>query len=237
MTNKIVRAFKFPGLPRIDVVQKLRSSVEREMSKVDKSAFAVYDVAQYQTEHGPHTFIGKNASKEDGLMGFAAYFDKAAYTQLIDDINKQMYEKGREQLREILKTATLKAQTEIRGRRRRFKSKHDSNEEEPGDIYHSLADSLGFGELEEGSKKSQRLQRYVAGSWDIRGVGGAATQPDTFRGQPVANQPTGFYGSRMGKHPSDKSLTEIYARGRGKSSKIKRKEISEPAKRLKGHFK
>jgi len=236
MTNKIVRAFKFPGLPRIDVVQKLRSSVEREMSKVDKSAFAVYDVAQYQTEHGPHTFIGKKAS-EEGLMGFAAYFDKAAYTQLIDDINKQMYEKGREQLREILKTATSKAQQEIKRRKRNFKSEHNSDEEETGDIYDSLADSLGFGELEEGSKKSQRLQRYVAGSWDIRGVGGAATKPGGFQGQPVGNQPTGFFGSRMKKHPSDKSLTEIYARGKGQSSKIKRRRISEPAKRLKGHFK
>ena len=236
MTNKIVRAFKFPGYPRIDVVQKLRSSVEREMSKVDKSAFAVYDVASYQTEHGPHTFIGRKASKE-GLMGFAAYFDKAAYTNLIDDINKQMYEKGREQLREILKTATLKAQQEIKGRKRNFKSGDNANKSETGDIYNSLADSLGFGELEEGSKKSQRLQRYVAGSWDIRGVGSAATQPGGFQGQPVGNQPTGFFGSRMKEHPSDKSLTEIYARGRSKSSVVRKRTISEPAKRLKGYFK
>ena len=103
MAYKIVRTYGQASLPRIDVVQKLRTSVQREMKKVDKSAFAVYDVADYQIEQGPRTFIGREGSTE-GMMGFAAYFDKAAYTQLIDDIAKQMYETGDKQLREILES-------------------------------------------------------------------------------------------------------------------------------------
>ena len=63
-------------------------------------------------------------------------------------------------------------------------------------------------------EKGGRYQRYVAGSYDTRGVGGAVIPESGFRGQPAANQPTGFFGSRMADSPSDKSLTEIYRRGK-----------------------
>ena len=81
-------------------------------------------------------------------MGFAAYFDKAAYTQLIDDIATKMYETGDKQLREILVRATEMAKNEIKNRKRAFKSKIKSTARSDGDIYDSLADSLGFSELE-----------------------------------------------------------------------------------------
>lgn len=232
MPSKIVRTYKHPGLPRIDVVQKLRTSVQREMRKIDKSAFAVYDVADYQTEHGPHTFIGREASKE-GLMGFAAYFDKAAYTQLIDDISKQMYEKGSQELKEALQRGTKMAKDEIKRRPRKFKSKNASSVRADGDIYDALADSLDFSMLEEGNRQRQRFQRYTAGSYDRRGVGGAIV-PERLGGQPAKNQPTGYFGSRMKEHPSDKSLTEIYRRGRRASTVSRTTPISEHAKRLKG---
>tara|TARA_Y100001972_G_scaffold42764_1_gene52689 strand:+ start:336 stop:1046 length:711 start_codon:yes stop_codon:yes gene_type:complete len=235
VNSKIVRTYVHPGLPRIDVVQKLRTSVQREMQKVDKTAFAVYDVADYQVEQGPRTFIGREAST-DGMMGFAAYFDKAAYTQLIDDISRQMYDKGDKQLREILVRATEMAKNEIKNRKRAFKSKIKSTARSDGDIYDSLADSLGFSELEEADRKRGRYQRYVAGSYDIRGVGGAVIPESGFRGEPAANQPTGFFGSRMADSPSNKSLTEIYRRGQRRSRKITTR-LSAPAKRLKGHFK
>lgn len=234
--SKIVRTYVHPGLPRIDVVQKLRTSVQREMQKVDKSAFAVYDVADYQTKHGPRTFVGVGANEGDGFMGFAAYFDKAAYRQLVDDIGRQMYDKGDKELREILVRGTEMAKNEIRSRRRAFKSKQKPSEPADGDIYDSLADSLDFTQIEEANRKRGRYQRYVAGSYDIRGVGGAVVPEGGFRGQPSANQPTGFFGSRMADSPSDKSLTEIYRRGQRRTKKITTR-LSAPAKRLKGHFK
>ena len=228
MVSKIVRTFKDPGLPRIDVVQKLRSSVESEMNKVDKSVFATYDVASYQNDQGPQMFVGRGASKDDGLLGFATYFDKGKVAQLVDDINKQMYEKGERELRNILQRATDKAQKDIRGMKRAFKSKFSPNSPAEGDIYNRLADSLAFNQLEEGNRQRQRFLRYIAGSYDI-GNGASINK----------NEPTGYRGSRYDESPprDGKSLTERYMKGRRASSKAYKTRISEPDKRLKGHFK
>jgi hypothetical protein len=229
MASKIVRTFKDPGLPRIDVVQKLRTSVESEMNKVDKSVFATYDVASYQNDQGPQMFVGRGANKDDGLLGFATFFDKGKVAQLVDDINKQMYEKGERELRNILQRGKQKAQKDIRGMRRAFKSRFKSSTPSEGDIYNRLADSLDFNELQEGNRQRQRFQRYIAGSYDINNISGSINK----------NEPTGYRGSRYDESPprDGKSLTERYMRGRRASNRAYKTTISESAKRLKGHFK
>jgi len=233
MTNKIVRAFKFPGLPRIDVVKKLRTSVNKHVEKIDEGKFRTYDSFVYTLNHNRQNLISRDTGGEGGFLGFAAYFDKGSFALVAEDIKKQMYDKADKELKKAIIAGRNEARNEIKNRQRNFKNGLKSNKEAPGDIYHTLANSLNFALMDEDNRGQNRFLRYVAGSYD-KGDGSQVNQFSGIQGE-YQNEPTGVYGSRQKR--SQKSLTEIYRRGKGKSSKIKRRQISEPAKRLKGHFK
>lgn len=233
MTSKIVRTFKHPGLPRIDVVQKLRTSVDRHVKRIDKGKFKTYDSFVYTLNQNRTNLISRDMGGEGGLLGFAAYFDKGSFALALEDIKKQMYEKADKELKNAIIAGRDQAKNEIKNRQRAFKSKLKSSTESPGDIYHTLANSLNFALLDEDDRGANRFLRYVAGSYD-KSDGSQVNQYSGIQGA-FQNEPTGVYGSRQKK--SDKSLTEIYRRGRRASVIQRQTTISKHAKRLKGHFK
>ena len=233
MPTKIVRIFKHPGLPRIDVVQKLRASVNRHVQKIDEGKFRTYDSFVYTLNHNRQNLISRDKGGEGGFLGFAAYFDKGSFALAVEDIKKQMYDKADKELKKAIIAGRNQARDEIKNRQRKFKSKHKSNQESPGDIYHTLANSLNFALMDEDNRGQNRFLRYVAGSYD-KSDGSQVNQFSGIQG-PFQNEPTGVYGSRQKR--SQKSLTEMYRRGRRASVVSRKRVISGDAKRLKGYFK
>jgi len=232
MPTKIVRVFKHPGLPRIDVVQKLRTSVDRHVKRIDEGKFKTYDSFIYTLDHNRKNLISRTAP-DQGILGFAAYFDKGSFALAAEDIKKQMYDKADKELKKAIIAGRNQARDEIKNRQRKFKSAFDPNKEASGDIYHTLANSLNFALLDEDNRGQNRFLRYVAGSYDKRD----GSQVNQFSGITGAfqNEPGGVYGSRQ-RGKEGKSLTEIYRRGRRASNISRRTVISENAKRLKGRF-
>ena len=219
-SNKLHRTFTHPGLPRIDVVRVLKTSVEKHINRIDEGKFKTYDVAQYSVDHTPQNLITRNVSKE-GILGFPAYFDKGSLKKVADDIKQQMYKKADEELKLALRRGRDEARLKIKTRNRAFKSKHKSSKEAPGDIYHVLGDSLNFAFLKEDNRGANRFLRYVAGSYDRD------------QENPFGEIPKGVYGSRQKK--KGKSLTEMYRRGHRGGKRFKDGVITSPAKRLKGY--
>ena len=232
MPAKIVRVFKHPGLPRIDVVQKLRTSVDTHVKRIDEGKFKTYDSFVYTLNHNRQNLISRDTGGEGGLLGFAAYFDKGSFALAAEDIKKQMYSKADKELKKAIIAGRNQARNEIKNRQRKFKSKLKSNTKAPGDIYDTLANSLNFALLDEDNRGQNRFLRYVAGSYD-KSDGSQVNQFSGITGA-FQNEPTGVYGSRQKK--SGKSLTEMYRRGRRASVVSRRTVISENAKRLKGRF-
>ena len=219
-SKNVHRTYTHPGLPRIDVVRVLKTSVEKHINKIDEGKFKTYDVAQYSVDHSPKNLITRNVSKE-GILGFPAYFDKGSLKKVADDIKQQMYKKADEELKLAIRRGKDEARLKIKTRNRAFKSKHKSSKEAPGDIYHVLGDSLNFAFMKEDNRGGNRFLRYVAGSYDRD------------QENPFGEIPKGVYGSRQKK--KGKSLTEIYRRGLRGGKRFKDGVIDTPAKRLKGY--
>ena len=230
--HKLHRTFTHPGLPRIDVVQVLKTSVERNINKIDEGKFKTYKEATYTVDHTKNNLITRDiGSFENTILGFPTYFDKSSFKKVADDIKKQMYEKADKELKKAIRKGRDEARLKIKERPRQFKSKHKSSKEAPGDIYHVLGDSLNFALMEEDDRGSHRFLRYVAGSYDSRD----GSQVNQFSGIQGAGQniPHGVYGSRQEK--KGKSLTEIYRRGSRGGKRFQDRFIDTPAKRLKGY--
>ena len=230
--HKLHRTFTHPGLPRIDVVQVLKTSVERHIDRIDEGKFKTYDAAQYTVDHTKHNLITRNIGPfEDSILGFPTYFDKGSFKKVADDIKKQMYKKADKELRTAIRRGRNEARLKIKERPRQFRSEHKSSKEAPGDIYHVLGDSLNFAFMKEDNRGANRFLRYVAGSYDKRD----GSQVNQFSGITGAGQniPHGVYGSRQEK--KGKSLTEIYRRGSRGGKRFQDRVIGGPAKRLKGY--
>ena len=219
-SNKLHRTFTHPGLPRIDVVQVLKTSVERHIDRIDEGKFKTYKEATYTLNHTKNNLITRDLDKE-GILGFPAYFDKGSLKKVADDIKQQMYKKADEELKLALRRGRNEARLKIKQRPRQFRSKHKSSKEAPGDIYHVLGDSLNFAFMKEDNRGGHRFLRYVAGSYDRD------------QENPFGEIPKGVYGSRQQK--KGKSLTEIYRRGSRGGKRFQDRIIDTPAKRLKGY--
>ena len=229
-SNKLHRTFTHPGLPRIDVVQVLKTSVEKNIGKIDEGKFKTYKEATYN-------LITRDLGKE-GMLGFPAYFDKGSFKKVADDIKQQMYKKADEELKKAIKKGRDEARLKIKTRNRAFKSKHEPNQEAPGDIYHVLGDSLDFAFMKEDNRGGHRFLRYVAGSYDREQQPSGDLSVADMKGENIQSGlfgviPKGVYGSRQQK--KGKSLTEIYRRGSRGGKRFRDRIIDTPAKRLKGY--
>lgn len=194
--------FDHPGFPRIQAIATLKGLTGIEVKKE-------IDMAMDQLEFMANTYEGVSGAslrtKANDILrghkaetvGFSAYFNTTEMKTAIEEINKAIRKKMQFAMDQGSRQGAAQASAEIRGMSRRFKSNILSATESPGDIYHTIADSIRAHDVGERAKNQFVTMRV--GSYDM--------------GDSESN-PTGIRGSRMRK--SDPSLVELTEDGTGK---------------------
>jgi len=223
-----------PGFPTIGAIDIFRANVQRELDDAqrhfDRELQAMSNENRYGL-FGSEPGVPRNQqnafrirkSDKDTLQ-FQAYFDKAGYRQINEDINRRVMEIGKETLEYSLEEAKERTQRNVSDMRRNFKSHLHPNKAADGDLYETIAESLDYEETWGSSYGTQgRFTSYIVGSRENMYMGELDTG--------------GVMGSRM--RSGDRSLVELTEEGTGPYEITKigayYKNIREnPAMRLRG---
>jgi hypothetical protein len=188
-----------PGFPRINPIMMLqfhiKQSTDQEVNMAVRDLRVMskeYEGSQGAALRKPRNNIMRMSEKS--MVGMSAYFSTSELETGIETINKIVREKMELAMLRGSHQGVTQTANVIRHMTRDFKSRYIPTKAVPGDLYHTIADSLKAADR----KTSRHGDEFVdirAGSYDI------GDSPDN---------PTGIRGSRM--KPSDPSLTELTSR-------------------------
>jgi hypothetical protein len=224
-----------PGFPAIGAIDIFRANVQRELNDAQRYFERELQAMSNENRYGlfgsepgkvprnqTNAFRIRQSDKD--TLQFQAFFDKAGYRQINENINREVMEIGKQTLDYALAEAKELSQRDVKNMRRNFKSHLHPNKAADGDLYDTIAESLDYEETWGSSYGTQgRFTSYIAGSRENMYMGELDTG--------------GVMGSRM--RSGDASLVELTEEGTGpyEISKIGAyyKNIREnPAMRLRG---
>lgn len=189
-----------PGFPRINPIMMLQFHIKQSTDQEVNMAVRDLRMMSREYEGSKGAALRKPAnnimrmSQTQPTMGMAAYFNTSEVKTGIEAINKIVREKMELAMLRGSHEGVDKTANIIRHMTRNFKSRYIPNKAVPGDLYHTIADSLKAADRKT-SRHRDQIVDIRAGSYDI------GDSPDN---------PTGIRGSRM--KPSDPSLTELTSR-------------------------
>tara|TARA_R100001082_G_C4366166_1_gene162056 strand:- start:9441 stop:10139 length:699 start_codon:yes stop_codon:yes gene_type:complete len=223
-----------PGFPEIGAIDIFRANVQSQLNDAQRYFERELQAMSNENKYGlfgagdfprnqQNAFRVRQSDKD--TLQFQAFFDKAGYRQINENINREVMEIGKRTLDYALEEARDETQRDVKNMRRNFKSRLHPNKEADGDLYETIADSLDYEETwgEKYGSSAGRFVSYIAGSRENMYMGELDTG--------------GVKGRRM--RSGDESLVELTESGTGpfEISKIGayyRRIRENPAARMRG---
>lgn len=216
---------KYPGYPKLPLMADARKNVQEEVKKQEKILKNHIDakIKRKDAMKLSKRQAGKSGRRDRTLgkadsLGFSVFFDNKAFEHINKFYANEVFEAGKAAIKVAtikgiattkdeyfgLKSATSK-NTKLKSKWITEKGKHK------GDIYETLADSLGYYDKKEGIKTKyiptlpiSQMASIQVGSFDKNvnlEVDGKVNTP---------TKPTGVFGSRDER--KRKSLTQLYSK-------------------------
>ena len=141
-----------PGFPAIGAIDIFRANVQSELNDAQRyferelqamsneNRYGLFGSEPGKVPRNQTNALRIRQSDKDTLQ-FQAFFDKAGYRQINENINREVMEIGKQTLDYALAEAKEVSQRDVKDMRRNFKSHLHPNKAADDDLYETIAES------------------------------------------------------------------------------------------------